>query len=257
MFVHEDAEEGADYDVDEPIKLWDITNIQDLRIQERQQRGLSSQRYLPGPNSPSQEPGIRAALHKYLDMMRAPLTVGSSMQRLAGKAGVITGVTSGLGLATLQAMTSEGAAIVAVDRDAARGDAIVHAIRESGGKARFFEGDVAREDDFRRAILSYRATFGSMDIMHNNAAHFVTMELHETSNDQWLTAVQTNLTGVFWGCCYAVEAMRDLPRGFDHQHGVRVRLHRDRRHRRLCRHQVRRHGVDTSFSLGLSHESNR
>ena len=68
-FVHEDAEEGVDYDVDELVKLWDITNIQDLHIQERQQRGLSSQRYVPGPNSPSQEPGIRAALRKYLEMM--------------------------------------------------------------------------------------------------------------------------------------------------------------------------------------------
>ncbi|WNG88044.1 SRPBCC family protein [Mycobacterium sp. ITM-2016-00317] len=70
--MHEDAEEGVDYDVDELVKLWDITNIQDLHIQERQQRGLSSQRYLPGPNSPSQEPGIRAALRKYLEMMGEP-----------------------------------------------------------------------------------------------------------------------------------------------------------------------------------------
>ena len=71
-FVHEDAVEGVDYDVDELIKLWDITNIQDLHIQERQQRGLTSQRYVPGPNSPSHEPGIRAALRKYLQMMGEP-----------------------------------------------------------------------------------------------------------------------------------------------------------------------------------------
>ena len=71
-FVHEDAVEGVDYDVDELIKIWDITNYQDLAIQERQQRGVSGRRYVPGPNSPSQEPGIRAALRKYLEMMGEP-----------------------------------------------------------------------------------------------------------------------------------------------------------------------------------------
>ena len=71
-FVHEDAVEGVDYHIDEMIKIWDITNLQDLAIQERQQRGVSGQRYVPGPNSPSQEPGIRAALRKYLEMMGEP-----------------------------------------------------------------------------------------------------------------------------------------------------------------------------------------
>jgi phenylpropionate dioxygenase-like ring-hydroxylating dioxygenase large terminal subunit len=71
-FVHEDAVEGVDYDVEELIKIWDITNYQDLAIQERQQLGVAGRRYLPGPNSPSQEPGIRAALRKYLEMMGEP-----------------------------------------------------------------------------------------------------------------------------------------------------------------------------------------
>ena len=68
-FVHEDAVEGEDYVVDELIKIWDVTNIQDLAIQERQQQGLSSSRYTPGPNSFDQEPGIRASLRLYLDML--------------------------------------------------------------------------------------------------------------------------------------------------------------------------------------------
>ena len=54
------------------VQIWDVTNHQDLHIQERQQVGLTSQRYVPGPNSPSQEPGIRAALRKYLEMMGEP-----------------------------------------------------------------------------------------------------------------------------------------------------------------------------------------
>lgn len=68
-FVRHDAQEGIDYDVSELIKIWDITNHQDLAILERQQRGIATKRYIPGPNSPSQEAGIRSALKKYLEMM--------------------------------------------------------------------------------------------------------------------------------------------------------------------------------------------
>lgn len=68
-FVREDAVEGVDYDIENMIKLWDVTGKQDLAILDRQQAGLTSTRYVPGPNSPSQEPGIRLALEKYLMMM--------------------------------------------------------------------------------------------------------------------------------------------------------------------------------------------
>lgn len=68
-FVHEDAVEGVDYDLDDLVKIWDVTNNQDVEIQERQQMGLRSNKYTPGPNSYTQEPGIHASLRLYLDMM--------------------------------------------------------------------------------------------------------------------------------------------------------------------------------------------
>lgn len=133
--------------------------------------------------------------------------------RLAGKAGVITGATSGLGLAVLRAMTGEGAAIVAVGRNAGRGAEIVETIRADGGRASFFTGDVSREADIIAAIALCRETFGSIDIMHNNAAFFTTGELHETTNEQWQTSLETNLSSVFWGSKHAVIAMREQGRG--------------------------------------------
>ena len=68
-FVHEDAVEGVDYNLDDLIKIWDVTMYQDLEILQRQQAGLRSSKYTPGPNSYMQEPGIHAALKKYLGMM--------------------------------------------------------------------------------------------------------------------------------------------------------------------------------------------
>ncbi|MBO9378856.1 SDR family oxidoreductase [Sphingomonas histidinilytica] len=133
--------------------------------------------------------------------------------RLSGKAGVITGATSGLGLATLRAMTSEGAAIVAVGRNADRGQEIAEALQAEGRRAAFFTGDVSREADIVAAIDLCRKTFGSIDIMHNNAAFFTTAELHETTNEQWDKSLSTNLSSVFWGSKHAVLAMREQGRG--------------------------------------------
>jgi phenylpropionate dioxygenase-like ring-hydroxylating dioxygenase large terminal subunit len=47
--VHEDAEEGRDYEVDEVCWLWRVTAEQDRTISENNQRGLLSSRYEPGP----------------------------------------------------------------------------------------------------------------------------------------------------------------------------------------------------------------
>ena len=67
--VHEDAVEGVDYEVDKVIALWDITHRQDAETLERQQRGILSSVYTPGPDSATAEPGIKVALDLYLNML--------------------------------------------------------------------------------------------------------------------------------------------------------------------------------------------
>ena len=129
--------------------------------------------------------------------------------QLEGKAGVIVGATSGLGLAVLEAMTSEGADIIAVGRDEARGAEAVAGVGDNAGRAEFFRADISNEDEIVAAITHCRETFGRLDIMHNNAGVLWTQELHETTNEVWDRTIATNLTGVFWGCKHAVLAMRE------------------------------------------------
>lgn len=47
--VHEDAEEGRDYDLDRLIWLWDVTTVADKLIIEKNQEGVNSRFYEPGP----------------------------------------------------------------------------------------------------------------------------------------------------------------------------------------------------------------
>jgi NAD(P)-dependent dehydrogenase (short-subunit alcohol dehydrogenase family) len=110
-------------------------------------------------------------------------------------------------------MSAEGAAVVMVGRNAGRGYEIVESITAAGHAAVFVRGDVSVEADIARAVEVCRTEYGSLDIMHNNAAFFVTAELHQTTNDDWERSLRTNLSSVFWGCKHAVLAMREQGRG--------------------------------------------
>jgi Rieske 2Fe-2S family protein len=63
--VRGDAREGVDYDVGELTWLWDVTSLADKRIIERNQAGVLSRFYEPGPFS-LMEPGARQYVDRYL-----------------------------------------------------------------------------------------------------------------------------------------------------------------------------------------------
>ena len=67
--VHQDAQEGRDYDVERLIKVWDATNREDIGLVEGAFREVQSRRFVPGPLAPTKEPAIRAALATYLRLM--------------------------------------------------------------------------------------------------------------------------------------------------------------------------------------------
>jgi Rieske 2Fe-2S family protein len=54
-YVHKDAVEGVDYDVDDLAALWTATNLQDKELAENNQRGVNSPGYTPGPYSSEAE----------------------------------------------------------------------------------------------------------------------------------------------------------------------------------------------------------
>ncbi|MEX0816252.1 MAG: SDR family NAD(P)-dependent oxidoreductase [Gaiellales bacterium] len=133
--------------------------------------------------------------------------------RCAGKAGVVTGASRGLGREILLALCREGASIVAVARDEQAGRLGVEEAVAAGGQALFRKADVRREEDVVAAIESCRAELGALDFVVNNAGILGEGRLHETTNEQWDDLVATHLTGTFWGCKHAVNAMRESGRG--------------------------------------------
>ncbi len=127
--------------------------------------------------------------------------------RLRGKVAIVTGQASGIGAAVAHRFAAEGAVVLGVDRDRARGEEVAAAIERAGGSVAFHEADVSREPAVQGMIAACLERFGRLDVLVNNAAVQYEAPLHETTLRQWHDMLDVNLTGVFLGCKYAVPAM--------------------------------------------------
>jgi Rieske 2Fe-2S family protein len=73
--VHEDAVEGRDYRLEELMPFWQLTSEQDWAICERQQRGVESSAYEPGPYSTYKEYNVDAFVRWYVKTLAAGASV--------------------------------------------------------------------------------------------------------------------------------------------------------------------------------------
>ena len=92
--------------------------------------------------------------------------------RLAGRTALVTGSTSGLGVAISSALADEGAFVVVSGRDKERGDAVAAGIRSRGGGAEFVAADIGAGEAGVTPLAEQAtaAAGGHIDILVNNAA---------------------------------------------------------------------------------------
>ena len=67
--VEEKAVEGRDYELEKIMPFWQLTSEQDWVICERQQRGVNSSAYVPGPYSTYKEYNVDSFVQWYLEML--------------------------------------------------------------------------------------------------------------------------------------------------------------------------------------------
>jgi NAD(P)-dependent dehydrogenase (short-subunit alcohol dehydrogenase family) len=134
------------------------------------------------------------------------------MERFSGRVVVVTGGASGIGEATVREFAGEGAAVLVVDIDAVRGQALQEELRGDGRRAAFVRADVADAAACRRAIAEARQTLGGVNYLVNCAASFVSKGLDATPED-WQKSLGVNVQGCANMVQAAADALRDAGGG--------------------------------------------
>ncbi|HEY1287862.1 MAG TPA: SDR family oxidoreductase [Burkholderiales bacterium] len=129
---------------------------------------------------------------------------------LAGQKALVTGASSGIGLATALALGKAGADVVLnyiARQDQA--EAAAAEIRRSGAKALLHRADISSEDEVRAMFRRALDELGTLDILVNNAGIQRGARFHEMTLADWSAVMAVNLTGQF--LC-AREAVREFRR---------------------------------------------
>jgi NAD(P)-dependent dehydrogenase (short-subunit alcohol dehydrogenase family) len=89
--------------------------------------------------------------------------------KLENKVAIITGSTKGIGAAMAEEFVKEGAKVVVVGTNEARGKAVVEKLTDLGGTAFFQRTDLGDMDSVQALLDATVATYGKVDVLVNNA----------------------------------------------------------------------------------------
>jgi 3(or 17)beta-hydroxysteroid dehydrogenase len=130
------------------------------------------------------------------------------MNRMRGKAAIVTGGALGIGRACALKLAEEGASVTVTDLDAAEGPLVVEEIRDKGGDAIFVEQDVADEARWEHVMRVVIDRYRKLDVLVNNAGVALAKDVEHTTLEEWRRLMSINLDGVFLGTKHAVQAMK-------------------------------------------------
>jgi short-subunit dehydrogenase len=132
---------------------------------------------------------------------------------LEGRVAVITGASSGIGLACAGALAQAGVAVVLGARRADRLEEAVTRLRQAGGRAEGVTMDVTVEADVVRLVQHATAAFGALDIMICNAGFGYYGTLEETPPEIMRRMMDVNFIGTYFGARAALPIFRRQGRG--------------------------------------------
>ena len=121
---------------------------------------------------------------------------------------VITGASSGIGLATAKRAAEQGAKLVLAARSLRTLNEIVTVINASGGEAVAIEADVSKAEDLQRVGNAAAQRFGRIDTWVNNAGVAIYGRLDEVSEKDSRRLFDINFWGVVNGSLVALPFLR-------------------------------------------------
>ncbi len=137
------------------------------------------------------------------------------MNRLKGKAAIITGGGAGIGAATARLFCAEGAAVLLIDAQTEAWTRTAAAVKQAVPDAQVtgFTADVAQEEAAHEAVRQATKVFGRLDVLVNNAAMRNYAALAEATQAEWQAMLGVNLVGTATWCRAVLPALRQSGSG--------------------------------------------
>lgn len=124
---------------------------------------------------------------------------------------LLTGGTSGIGLAAARLFLQAGCTVALAGRSAARGEAALASLGglAADGCAAFFAADLRRADEARRLVDAVRARFSRLDVLVNSAGVYLERALEDLTEEEFDDVMDTNVKGTFFTTQAALAALKE------------------------------------------------
>uniref|UniRef100_UPI001BD3D650 SDR family NAD(P)-dependent oxidoreductase n=1 Tax=Granulicella sp. dw_53 TaxID=2719792 RepID=UPI001BD3D650 len=126
--------------------------------------------------------------------------------RFINKSVLITGGSSGIGLATAAAFIREGASVAIVGRDQA---ALDEAVKQLGSSAFGIRADVSKPEDIQAMYKAFQGKHEKLDVLFANAGILKLGSVAETSESLFDELFNTNIRGAFFTAKHALPILND------------------------------------------------
>jgi len=139
--------------------------------------------------------------------------VETDLLSLEGKVALITGGTSGIGLAITETYVQHGAHVVIVGRNKKKGESISKRLDRPQSRCLFFQCDAGDQEQVKTVCLQVLEKFGKVDVLVLNAATEYTEAISEIKMAHWQRVLDVNLSGPFYFIRNLVDSMIKQKKG--------------------------------------------
>ena len=122
----------------------------------------------------------------------------NDMFRLDGKVAIVTGASSGLGVAFAQGLAEAGADVVLGARRADRLAQTARLVEAAGRRALAVATDVSDPDSCTALVEAAMSEFGRVDVLINNAGIGTAVPATREAPEQFRQVIDVNLNGCYW-----------------------------------------------------------
>jgi NAD(P)-dependent dehydrogenase (short-subunit alcohol dehydrogenase family) len=126
---------------------------------------------------------------------------------------IVTGATSGIGLAIASELATNGARLVLVGRNQQKGLALQESFKAQGTNSLFIKADISDLDAPARIVDQTLNVFGTINVLINNAGILLNGTAMETTDAQWDQVIDVNLSAVFRLCRAVIPHMIERGKG--------------------------------------------